>query len=305
MIAAALFALMLASPTVTASIQDSNWSGYVQYPATPTDSWQQVSGEFQIPLLDCLGAPNGAAIATWVGIGGADGVPQLFQAGVNSWCANGEQIDDVWWTDELHNYAPQYFTSPQTFLSTTLGVNDWITVKLANTTTTTISRAESKIVRHVRHLWRWRIVDGRRVYEKVAVVQRHRVHFNVSTTVTTPGWSATVEDVTSGVSWQGSDASWVEPANPSAEWIVEDPGEAGVPFSCDQGTNCVVVPSFGSVFFSSGSDASASGAPGQPPVLNDEFGTLQTPQQNEYFCPTPIVANDSFVVDYQTSPCSQ
>lgn len=303
MVAITLLALILASPTfaASASSQSVNWSGYLQYPATPADSWHQISSQFEIPLILCNGLPNGAGISMWVGVGGTGSDSQLFQAGVNSWCFDGEQVDDAWWTDEIHDDLPQYFTAPQPALRTLLGGNDLITVKLANTTT--VNDKKSKIVRHVRHLRRWRIVHGRRVYEEVTLVRRHRVYFNVP--VTTPGWSATVEDVTNvedegirGAIWQGSDTSWNEPANASAEWIVEDPG-------CDaQGMNCAVAADFFSVDFTSLSDSSASGAAGLTPELVDEAGTSQTPQQNEFFCPTPIVGS-GFVVDYQTSQCTQ
>lgn len=298
MIAVAFLSLLLASPNVVvASYEGPNWSGFVQYPATSTDNWQQVSGQFSIPTIDCSGESNDAAIAIWVGVGGSDGVPQLFQAGVNATCSNGVQLNGAWWTDDNHSYVSQYFTN------TPLSSGDSIAVKLSNTTTTTVNHRDSKVVRRVRHLWRWRTVDGRRVRRKTSVVTRHRVYFNVPVTVTTPAWSATVEDVSTGTSWQASDASWTEPADASAEWIVEDPGVAGYAFTCDQGTNCAPVPSFTSVSFSSGSDTSASGAPGSTPQLWEEFGNLQTPLQSEFLCPTAQGANNGFDVAYQTSEC--
>jgi hypothetical protein len=79
-----------------------NWSGYVL--TGESGGYQAVSGEWTVPTLDCTSVPDGYT-SDWVGVNGFGAeYPGLFQDGTTSYCANGQQTDFAWWTDEAENY---------------------------------------------------------------------------------------------------------------------------------------------------------------------------------------------------------
>ena len=77
----------------------SNWAGYVQGSAKPITF---VSAQWTIPEMHC--ASGNGALGTWIGV---DGRPELnsefrpgnnlFQAGSESECSQGQQYDFMWW----------------------------------------------------------------------------------------------------------------------------------------------------------------------------------------------------------------
>lgn len=71
-----------------------NWAGYV----LPTSSRvTMISGTWTVPKLDCRVTPNARA-TTWVGVGGYGRAATwpFPQAGVDTDCENGHQVNDSW-----------------------------------------------------------------------------------------------------------------------------------------------------------------------------------------------------------------
>jgi hypothetical protein len=82
-----------------------NWSGYVLTGAT--GGYEAIGGGWTVPTLNCQSVPNGYT-TDWVGVNGfGDENPGLFQDGTTSYCQNGVQGDNGWWTDASWLYASQ------------------------------------------------------------------------------------------------------------------------------------------------------------------------------------------------------
>ena len=89
----------VASQTIPAKNQSTNWSGYVvpSSSALITDA----QGDRVVPTLNCTDTPNGQ-IAIWAGIGGQQWATggssgSLLQTGIQDNCVNGVQQDHAWW----------------------------------------------------------------------------------------------------------------------------------------------------------------------------------------------------------------
>ncbi|MFZ0059328.1 MAG: G1 family glutamic endopeptidase [Acidimicrobiales bacterium] len=89
---------LVQTPPAPSFEQDQNWSGYV----VPSSSAliTGVSGEWNVPTLNCADTPNARSV-TWVGIGGeawptggSSGV--LLQTGIEDDCVDGVQQDTGW-----------------------------------------------------------------------------------------------------------------------------------------------------------------------------------------------------------------
>ncbi len=93
-------------PTTFPGSTSNNWSGYVI--TGGSGGYQSVSANWVVPTLDCSSVPGGWA-AYWVGVNGAgDDYPGLFQDGTQSYCADGQEVDYAWWTDDDDSYNAQY-----------------------------------------------------------------------------------------------------------------------------------------------------------------------------------------------------
>jgi uncharacterized repeat protein (TIGR02543 family) len=87
-----------------------NWAGYVVN--EDVGGYQSVSGQWQVPTLNCAMTPAGD-VAIWVGVNGYSG-PGLFQAGTDSSCLNGQQVTYTWWTDDAQNDDEQVLSTINT-----------------------------------------------------------------------------------------------------------------------------------------------------------------------------------------------
>ena len=84
----------------------NNWSGYAL--TGGSGGYQSISADWTVPTLDCALVPDGAT-SDWVGVNGAGPAnPGLFQDGTQSYCADGQQTDYAWWTDDADNDNAQY-----------------------------------------------------------------------------------------------------------------------------------------------------------------------------------------------------
>jgi uncharacterized repeat protein (TIGR02543 family) len=99
---------IIASPTIPAENQSTNWAGYVvpSSSALITDA----QGDWIVPTLNCTDTPNGQS-SIWVGIGGEQWATggssgSLLQTGTNDICVNGVQQDSAWW--EVVPATPNY-----------------------------------------------------------------------------------------------------------------------------------------------------------------------------------------------------
>lgn len=186
-----------------------NWSGYVVSSSGPlvTDA----EGTFVVPSVDCSSQPNGQ-VAVWVGIGGVEyqgggSSGALLQTGVSAACLSGVPEYFGWW--ELYPSTPN---QSQPFTSFTVTPGDTIHAAVYQATS---------------GAWVTRLDD-------------------LSTGLT--GWMITGESwgvgPTSGNSFtiQGSTAQLSYSGGYTAEWIVEDPGNAST-------GNLFPFPNFGSVMF--------------------------------------------------------
>jgi hypothetical protein len=83
------------------------WAGYV---LQGTNGVTMVSARWTVPTLDCRITPNAVSTA-WVGVGGFghDAIWPFPQAGSDSNCVNGDQVDDFWCS---HQTFKQYVVSP-------------------------------------------------------------------------------------------------------------------------------------------------------------------------------------------------
>lgn len=115
--------------TVEPSVAESssNWAGYIQSSPHPLTG---VSATWIVPLIHC--ATGNGGLAAWVGVDGHAELNSsfkpdnnLFQAGSESACLNGEQYDDMWW-----EWYPVNLSNP------VLGVNpgDTVTASLVHET---------------------------------------------------------------------------------------------------------------------------------------------------------------------------
>lgn len=115
--------------TVEPSVSEpsSNWAGYIQASLEPLTG---VSATWTVPLLHC--ATGNGGLAAWVGVDGEAELSSsfrpknnLFQAGSESACVNGQQYDDMWW---------EWY--PVNLSNSVLGVNpgDTVTASLVHET---------------------------------------------------------------------------------------------------------------------------------------------------------------------------
>lgn len=73
--------------------QSLNWAGYVK--STLPGSYRAISGSWVVPDVSCNGTANSA---TWLGIGGGNGVdPTLIQAGTSQDCSGSDKSFFAWW----------------------------------------------------------------------------------------------------------------------------------------------------------------------------------------------------------------
>ncbi len=89
--------LLTIEPSVSAP--SSNWAGYIHPSGRPLTG---VSATWTVPLLHC--ATGNGGLAAWVGVDGHAELNRtfepnnnLFQAGSESACVNGQQYDGMWW----------------------------------------------------------------------------------------------------------------------------------------------------------------------------------------------------------------
>ena len=84
----------------------NNWSGYVL--TGGSGGYQAISADWTVPTLDC------ASSTEWLGgvLGGRQRCwryyPGLFQDGTQSYCADGQETDYAWWTDDDYDDNSQY-----------------------------------------------------------------------------------------------------------------------------------------------------------------------------------------------------
>src|SRR5205814_5010517 len=96
--------LIFEAPSFTTS---TNWSGYA---VDSTNMVTAVSGEFNVPILNCTDTPD-ASESMWVGIGGAgESTGDLLQTGVRSDCVGGVQVENPGWWEEYPEYPSVDFT---------------------------------------------------------------------------------------------------------------------------------------------------------------------------------------------------
>jgi len=100
-------------PSVSES--SSNWAGYTANSARPITA---VDATWTIPLMHC--ATGNGGLAVWIGVDGHAELNNtfasnnnLFQAGSESACVNGQQYDDMWWEWSPVNLSnPVFGVSP-------------------------------------------------------------------------------------------------------------------------------------------------------------------------------------------------
>jgi hypothetical protein len=90
-----------------------NWAGYV---LQDTDGVAAVSATWNVPTLNCQITPNGFS-TVWVGVGGfgRDAIWPFPQAGTDSNCVNGEQVNDYWCS---HQTFKKYVVAPGDMIKT-------------------------------------------------------------------------------------------------------------------------------------------------------------------------------------------
>ena len=112
--------LVLGGLSVLIAIQEKrsihttpNWAGYVMQ---DTNGVAIVSATWTVPILDCRITPN-AFSAAWVGVGGFghDEIWPFPQAGSDSNCVNGDQVNDYWCS---HQTFKQYVVSSGDLIET-------------------------------------------------------------------------------------------------------------------------------------------------------------------------------------------
>jgi hypothetical protein len=97
------------TPSPFVGIKSSNWSGYV----LPSSSiLTQASAQWTVPTLNCVDTPNNNS-TPWVGIGGFEwptggSSGQLLQTGTEDDCVNGVQQDHGWWELYPVNYQQSF-----------------------------------------------------------------------------------------------------------------------------------------------------------------------------------------------------
>jgi hypothetical protein len=99
--------VLIAIRTMTHIRTTPNWAGYVMQ---DTSGVTTVSATWTVPTLDCRITPNAFSTA-WVGVGGfgRDAIWPFPQAGSDSNCVNGDQVNDYWCS---HQTFKQYVVSP-------------------------------------------------------------------------------------------------------------------------------------------------------------------------------------------------
>ena len=228
-----------------------NWSGYV----LPSDNaiFTDASAEWTVPTLNCTDTPNSLAF-TWVGIGGygwATGGTSgtLLQTGTNDECVNGVQEDFGWWEEypSVPNYSRGFNDYP-------VSPGDLMEAYVYQTTSGS-----------------WETLLNNLTTGLSAIM------------VTGEGWGVaptgasyfTYQGTTTGLSYSGGY---------TAEWIVEDPGNAS-------GSGLSPFANYGSVtFLNLRTDFASWSLPATDAVeMVQSSATLSVPG---------TVNNDGFTVGY-------
>jgi hypothetical protein len=229
-----------------------NWSGYI----LPSDNaiFTDVSAEWTVPILNCTDTPNSLAF-TWVGIGGY-GWPTggksgtLLQTGTNDECVNGVQEDFGWWEEypSVPNYSRGFNDYP-------VSPGDLMEAYVYQTTSGS-----------------WETLLNNLTTGLSAIM------------VTGEGWGVeptgasyfTFQGTTTGLSYSGGY---------TAEWIVEDPGNAS-------GSGLAPFANFGSVtFFKLRANLSSRSLP-------DSDEVEMTNSNNVAISVPGLVTNDGFTTTY-------
>jgi hypothetical protein len=173
-------------------LESTNWSGYVL--PSSTSVFTAVIGQWVVPTLNCSDTPNNNS-SSWVGTGGVTwptgGISgQLLQTGTEDDCVNGVQEDYGWW--ELYPDNPQQAFS-------------YFPVVAGNSMEATVAYVNGQWVTDLENLSTG--LSGLSVIGGASGV------FNTATSVTV----GPIQGETTGWSYSGAY---------SAEWIVEDTGNA-------------------------------------------------------------------------------
>ena len=88
--------IVLGASPLSASAASKNsydWSGYV----ARDGGFSSVSGAWSVPRVEPRGSAGSSELASWVGIGGANGAHDLIQTGTNAIVANGNVSYTAWY----------------------------------------------------------------------------------------------------------------------------------------------------------------------------------------------------------------